>query len=41
MMVLLSIGGELSRRGGEADMRRSGRGDKLDNRKWLVQYVEQ
>jgi len=41
MVVLLMFGGDVSRRVDEADMRRNGCGDKLDNRKWLVQYTEQ
>jgi hypothetical protein len=41
MVVLLVSGGGYSRRGDEADMRAFPRDDKLDNRKELVQYIEQ
>jgi hypothetical protein len=41
MMVLLVFGGVVLRRNDEADMRRLGRCDKLDNPKSLVQYIEQ
>jgi hypothetical protein len=41
MVVLLVSGGGYSRRGDEAEMRPFAQGDKLDNRKWLVQYIEQ
>jgi hypothetical protein len=41
MMVLLAFGGGNSCRNDEADMRRFARRDKLDNPKWLVQYIEQ
>jgi hypothetical protein len=41
MVVLLVIGGGHSRRGDEADMRDLDRADKLDNCKWVVQYIEQ
>jgi hypothetical protein len=41
MMVLLEIGGGCSRRGDEVDMNPPGSSDKLDNHKWLVQYIEQ
>jgi hypothetical protein len=41
MMILLVFGGVVLRRNDEADMRRLGRCDKLDNPKSLVQYIEQ
>jgi hypothetical protein len=41
MVVLLVSGGGYSRRGDEADMRVFLQSDKLDNRKELVQYIEQ
>jgi hypothetical protein len=41
MVILLVSGGGYSRRDDEADMRALPPNDKLDNRKELVQYIEQ